>query len=224
MSGNGNRRELVAAGLKTPGAAAVAGILFAVLMIAALVLLRLAVPGTLAEEGRWLQTGRRQVVLALNLVPFAGIAFLWFLGVLRDKLGAREDKFFATVFLGSGLMFLGMLFVSAAAVGGVLLASNTDPTVMMQSQAFGFARGLSYELMHVYAFRMAAVFMISTSTLAVRIGFVPRWIALLGYLGALTIMFLSSAIDTVVFGFPLWVLLVSTSILIENYRRPAQPV
>lgn len=33
----------------------------------------------------------------------AGIAFLWFIGVIRDRSGAHEDRFFATVFLGSGL-------------------------------------------------------------------------------------------------------------------------
>ena len=70
------------------------------------------------ELAAWLRQSARRVTLALNLVPFAGIAFMWFLGVLRDRLGALEDKFFATVFLGSGLMFLGMLFVAASAGGG----------------------------------------------------------------------------------------------------------
>jgi hypothetical protein len=55
--------------------------------------------------------------LALYLVPFAGIAFLWFIGVLRDRLGELEDRFFATVFFGSGLLFLAMLFASAAVAG-----------------------------------------------------------------------------------------------------------
>lgn len=48
------------------------------------------------------------MLLALGLVPFAGIAFLWFIGVLRDRVGVAEDRFFATVFLGSGLLFVGM--------------------------------------------------------------------------------------------------------------------
>jgi hypothetical protein len=55
------------------------------------------------ETGAWLKTSSNKVGLALNLVPFAGIAFLWFIGVLRDRLGELEDRFFATVFLGSGL-------------------------------------------------------------------------------------------------------------------------
>ena len=53
------------------------------------------------------------MTLALNIIPFAGIAFLWFMGVLRDRFGQQEDRFFATVFLGSGLLFLAMLFAAS---------------------------------------------------------------------------------------------------------------
>ena len=77
--------------LRTPRAAAVAGIIFSVLLITALVLLRISVPAHPAVAGAWLTDSRRRaaVVIALNLVPFAGIAFLWFVGVLRDRIGER---------------------------------------------------------------------------------------------------------------------------------------
>ena len=61
----------------------------------------------------WRKTSSNTVALGLNPVPFAGIAFLWFIGVLRDRLGEFEDRFFSTVFLGSGFLFLAMLFASA---------------------------------------------------------------------------------------------------------------
>ena len=112
--------SLVRTGMRTPRAAAIAGIVFAVLLIASLWLLRLSTPANPLEVGSWLSESSERVNLALNLIPFAGVAFMWFLGVLRDRLGPREDKFFATVFLGSGLMFLGMLFVAAAAGGGLI--------------------------------------------------------------------------------------------------------
>ncbi|MGH7122085.1 MAG: hypothetical protein ACREFP_24340, partial [Acetobacteraceae bacterium] len=98
------RPTLVREGLRTPRAAALAGILFSLLLMLSLLLLRLSVPADPHEAGTWLQTSVQRVSIALNLVPFAGVAFMWFLGVLRDRLGAREDRFFATVFLGSGLM------------------------------------------------------------------------------------------------------------------------
>ena len=111
--------------LRTPRAAAVAGIVFSVLMITALVLLRISAPAHPGAGGQWLtDSGRRAAVaVALNLVPFAGIAFLWFIGVLRDRIGEREDRFFATVFLGSGLLFVAMIFVAAAVAGAVIAAA-----------------------------------------------------------------------------------------------------
>src|SRR5947207_3795730 len=113
--------------LRTPRAAAVAGIVFSVLASAAFVLLRLSVPAHPGVTGAWLtDSGRRAAVaVALNLVPFAGIAFLWFIGVLRDRIGQREDRFFATVFLGSGLLFVAMLFVAAAVAGGLIAIASS---------------------------------------------------------------------------------------------------
>jgi hypothetical protein len=114
------QRTLTRAGLKTPRAAAIAGMPFSVLLIVVFWLLRSAVPADPREPGSWLDIGSGRIALDLNLVPFAGIAFLWFIGVLRDRLGAHEDRFFAMVFFGRGLLFLAMLF---AALAGALITS-----------------------------------------------------------------------------------------------------
>src|SRR6516165_10479030 len=118
-----DRDGLMGRPLRTPRAAAIAGVLFALLLAATLALIRLATPSDAGEVGAWLNdpSRKRMIVLALNLVPFAGIAFVWFIGVVRDRIGQREDRFFATVFLGSGLLFVAMLFVGAA--GGGLIAT-----------------------------------------------------------------------------------------------------
>ena len=123
--------------LKTPKAAAIAGIAFSVLLITIFWLLRRSVPADPLDPGMWLATESKTVALALNLVPFAGVAFLWFIGVLRDRLGEQEDRFFATVFLGSALLFLAMLFAAAAITGAVILvASSADPNEMINSPTF----------------------------------------------------------------------------------------
>ena len=146
--------SLTAMRLRAPRAAAIAGILFAVLLITSFVLLRRSVPADPLEAGAWLETNANSVTTALNLLPFAGIAFLWFIGVLRDRLGEREDRFFATVFLGSGLLFLAMLFMSAAMVGGLIIAYTADPTRIVGSTTFSSARAIAYEIMNIYAIKM----------------------------------------------------------------------
>ena len=125
--------DLIRARLKTPRAAAIAGILFSVLLIAGLLLFRLSVRADPLEAGAWLRTSSNTIALGLNLVPFAGIAFLWFIGVLRDRLGELEDRFFATVFLGSGLLFLAMLFASAATGGGIIISYSAKPAELLGS-------------------------------------------------------------------------------------------
>lgn len=214
--------DLIRGRLKTPRAAAIAGILFSVLLIAGLLLFRLSVPADPLEAGAWLKTSSNTLALGFNLVPFAGIAFLWFIGVLRDRLGELEDRFFATVFLGSGLLFLAMLFATAATGGGIILAYAAKPAELLGSPTFTFARAVTYEIMNLYAVKMAAVFMFSTSTLAIRTGIIARWIAFLGYAFALFLLLSGRYVEWILMLFPLWVLLVSIYILIDNLRRLPQ--
>ena len=204
--------------LRTPKAAAVAGILFSVLLAIAFVLLRISVPADPLEPGAWLRTSSGTVLVALNIIPFAGIAFLWFIGVLRDRLGQREDRFFATVFFGSGLLFLAMLFAASAMVGALILVFREQPDELVNAAAFRFARATIYSLINIYMIKMAAVFIISTSTVAVYTGFSPRWIALLGYVLAAIVLLGSGYMTWSFVVFPIWVLLVSCNILIDNLR------
>ncbi len=164
--------------IRTPRAAAIAGIAFAVLLTTALILVRIAVPHDPGDAGTWLTNdGKRSaVILAMNLLPFAGIAFLWFIGVVRDRIGQGEDRFFATVFLGSGLLFIAMLFATGAVAGGLLLSSEQRPP----PGVWTFGRHVTYTLLTVYAMRMAAVFTISTTTIATRLGLAPRWLSASG--------------------------------------------
>jgi hypothetical protein len=214
---------LVRAALRTPRAAAIAGILFSLLLLASFWLLQLSVPQGRVEVGEWLKTGSERIVVALNLVPLAGVAFLWFLGVLRDRLGAMEDKFFASVFLGSGLLFLGMLFVAAAA-GGALVAAYAAQSKAADSSGVVFARAFTYDVMNIYALKMAAAFMTATSTLALRTNITAGWIAWLGYASAAFVFIGSSYLDWTFFVFPVWVSLVSTYILVDNLATSRQAV
>ena len=211
---------LTQARLRTPNAAAVAGVVFSSLLIAAFWLLRTSVPADPQEPGAWLRTSSKSVAFAMNLVPFAGIAFLWFIGVLRDRLGRLEDRFFATVFFGSGLLFLSMLFFASATVGGILLAFATQPAEMIDSATFHFARAAVYAAINIYMIKMASVFMITTSTIALYTRITPHWLAILGFALALLLLFGSYYISWSFVVFPVWVFLISICILLENFRRP----
>lgn len=218
---NSDQARLTQAHLRTPRAAAVAGILFSVLLFAVFWLMRLSIPGDPFEPGAWLEGNLTYVALAMNLVPFAGVAFLWFVGVLRDRLGAREDQFFATVFLGSGLLLLAMLFAAAAVFGAIIIAFHSDPGALENSPTFHFGRGLAYGMINIYLVKTASVFMITTSTIALYTHLTPRWLALGGYVIAIILLIGSYYLDWSLLVFPFWVLLISLSILWEKEAAPS---
>ena len=204
--------------LKAPRVGAIAGIVFSILFIISLALIRVSVPASPGDAGNWLSSSANSIGLALNLLPVAGIAFMWFIGVLRNRVGAREDQFFATVFLGSGLLFLAMVFASFGVAGGLMMAYKAIPDKLMDSGIYTFARTVAYQFGNVYAIRMAGVFMMSTCTLAIRVGMFPRWMAFLGFALALLLLLRSGRLNWDPLVFPLWVLVISVFVLLTNLR------
>jgi hypothetical protein len=218
-------KSRIYARLRAPKAAAIAGIVFAILLFISLVLLLIALPENPQDSMAWLTTNRNNLLLALNLIPFAGIAFLWFMGVVRDYLGDKEDQFFATVFFGSGLLFLATLFIATALTGTIILLSGSQPDLRIAFSIYDLGWTFSRNLMYIYAIKMAGVFMISTSSLFIRTSAFPRWIPLLGFFLAATMIFRIRQIDRVgwVFlCFPLWILLVSLYILVVHYQKRSE--
>jgi hypothetical protein len=204
--------------LRTPRAAAVAGILFALLLGISYSLMRISIPADPADGGRWLEERANTVILALSLAPFAGIAFLWFIGVVRDRIGQFEDRFFSSVFFGSGLLYLAMMFVSAALAGSLLSTYAIIPAQLVDSGIYTFGRAIMWQISNIYAIRMAGVFMISLGTIWVRTHTMPRWLVFLTYGLALVLLVSIGYSLWVTLIFPGWVLIISVYILALNLR------
>lgn len=198
-------------------AAAASGVAFAALFVTSLVLLRITVPADPHDPGQWLTDAlhRHQVRVALNLVPFAGLAFLWFMAVLWERLRLNEGRFVTPVFLGSGLLFVAMLFTAAAAAQGVLNAFGIESRLLLQSDAYRVSRGTVYGLMNPFGIRMAAVFMFVTSSLGLRAGVFPKWIATAGFLCGAVLLVIITDFAWVAVVFPCWVLLLSLWMLVK---------
>jgi hypothetical protein len=205
--------------LKSPRSAAIAGIIFSALYGTSMVLINISLPHEPAAGFSWLETDVRTVTLALNLIPYAGIAFLWFIGVIRDLLSDMEDRLFATVFLGSGLLFLALTFMGAALAGGLLSSYAIESSVLVQSGVLTYSRKVIYHIFNIYAIRMAGVFMISLATIWLRTGLMHRGWAFLTYILALVLLLSIDYSFWVTLIFPGWVLVISVYILIRNLRN-----
>jgi hypothetical protein len=206
--------------LTTPRTAAIAGILFGLLFSASLVLMRTAIPQDIATDTTWITTGSSRISIALGLMPFAGIAYLWFIGVVRDRLGEFEDKFFSTVFFGSSLVFIGLVFISMAIAGGILA---TYPVISKETPDYTviyFARALMLHISNVYALRMAGVTMISLGTIWMRTGLMPRWLAVVTFSLALVLLVVVNFSPWFTLTYPAWVTLISLYILWMRLTHP----
>jgi len=212
--------RLIRREVRSPRSAALAGILFSLLTMASMLLLYNAVMVSPADIGsEWLETWSGAASVVLVLVPFAGIAFLWFTGVIRDLLGDQEDRFFATVFLGSGIILVVMMYTWAAAFGAVFGTYVVAAEVSVGSDIYIFGSILMNQIMGNYFLRMAAVYMLSIGSLWTRTKAVPRWLIIVTLLVGLGFLLFASWIRAARFVFPAWVLLVSVYILVLNYRR-----
>jgi hypothetical protein len=196
--------------LSTPRAAAVAGVLFSLLFGTALVLIRLALPEGAEPGTQWLAGGGANLKIAAMIMPFAGILFLWFMGVVRDGLGRYEDKFFSTVFIGSGLLFLAMMFLAAGVGAGL---ERSDAAAHPDVATFG--QMVLLAISKTYALRMAAVFMISLATIWLKTGLMPRWLVGVTYVVAAGLLLASDISMWLTLAFPIWVLVVSILLLVR---------
>ena len=204
-------------GARSLRAAGVAGILFAILYTASLLLLVGRQPATasVAALAAWIQESEQRWYIGLQMIPFAGIAFLWFVATIRNRIGRREDQFLATVFIGSGLLFVAMTFVGgAAAAAPVTLKSLSG--IAVDADAATIGRGIAYALYFVYGIKMAAVFILVSSTIGLRSGALPRWFCLLGYPTAVALLLVVFVSEYIVFVFPIWVTATSLILIVER--------
>ena len=212
--------QLVQREVRSPRSAALAGILYSILIITSMILLRTGAIVDPAEIGSdWLEARSAEASVDLVLIPFAGIAFLWFTGVMRDLLGELEDKFFATVFLGSGLIMVAMMFVWAAAFGAIFGTYQAVAGALTDFDVFIYAIAFTNEIIGNYFLRMAAVYMLSIGSLWTRTKAVSRWLSIVTYIVALAFLLFAGGLRWARFIFPAWVMLVSIYILILNYRH-----
>jgi hypothetical protein len=214
------KESLVRREIRSPRSAAFAGIGYSILMITGMIITTTIARVRLEDITlELIESWSRKASLVIILVPFAGIAFLWFTGVIRDLLGEREDRFFATLFLSSGIIQVVLLFLWGAIFGAVMIARTMTTIGLIDNGIYIFSFALMNEIIGNYALRMAGVYMTAINSLWSKTGLMPRWMTITTYILALGFLVAAERIREARFLFPIWVFVVSVYILILNFRR-----
>jgi hypothetical protein len=139
---------------------------------------------------------------------------------LRHRIGRREDQFFATVLLGSGLLFVAMLVAAGAAAAAAAVA--TERSDRSSYDAFLFGRSIARALFFVFAVKMAAAFMLVASTIGRRTEVFPRWFTIVGAVTGIGLLLTVTVFEPVALAFPLWVAILSVLLLRARSAAPVE--
>jgi len=209
--------------IRSVKSAAIAGVIYSILAIAALLLLR-GLPAA-GESGAipaaWIEDplNQAELIVGLNLASISSVAFLWFVAVIRKRMGDKEDKFFSTVFLGSALVYIGIWLVAAAAIASIAVAYQRFDDASLSTDSVTFVLGFSEALVLVVGTRLQGVFVLTTSTLILRTDMLPSWLAYVGYVAGSIMVLIPMISEPVGLAFPLWVLVVSVTMLIAKSKQ-----
>jgi hypothetical protein len=184
-------------------------------------------PGAGSPDAEFIEfyssVGRRRLTLiSLYLMPFAGIAFIWFIVALRMWVSGqvrRENLLLSNIQLVSGILFIGMFFAAAAAYSAMAASiefagGRIDTVAARNFPLYGSA------LLFVFAMRMAAMFVFTTSSIGRSAGILPRWFTYAGYAVGLFLLLSATFSRALVLVFPVWVLVLCTLLLLRARHIP----
>jgi len=175
-----------------------------------------APPSGISQE--WLESHADHASIAIAFIPFVGISSLWFTGVLRDWVDDKEDRFFSTIFFGSAILIVGMLFIWAAAFGAMFNTYLAAKGGVINRDIYVFGHAFLREILGDFALRMMGVYMTAIATIWRHTKVMPRWILVITYIFAVAFIIYAAKVPEARFFFPSWVLLVSFYILVYNLR------
>ncbi|HMR95900.1 MAG TPA: hypothetical protein PKE05_10200 [Microthrixaceae bacterium] len=204
--------------------AALAGVIFAALFVAGWLLTQQSPPLEAPRDElvryytdpdqRW-----ASVAAGLYVIPFAAIAFIWFMAALRDRYlrsGGRENVLLSTAQLVSGSLYVMALFSSAAVELALVWMADQPPDANFDVDAARTMVAFGAALSQIVALRTGAVFIAISTTRAMRSGLFPRWYGVLSTIGALLLMFTYTTFPLTGMLMPIWVIVTSALVMVRR--------
>lgn len=198
--------------------AAVMGVVFSGLFVAALVLIDRA-PHLGASDAVYsafyASNGDSLIVaVGLYLVPLAGIAFLWFATAVRsvlDAIGHEPSAMANGLNLLSVALFVSMLFAGTAAVAAPAFGSTIANAPVVAPDTARALAAVGYGLVFVFA--------LTTTTLLRGAGVLGKISSLIAYLCGAYLLLTATYHPASLLVLPAWVLLISAALVLHERRE-----
>ncbi|MFL6243193.1 MAG: hypothetical protein ACJ73V_09240 [Acidimicrobiia bacterium] len=208
----GNTRS----GLRAGG---IAAIVFAVLFVVGFLLVSDTPDGD-ESNLKWLRyfadgDNRRMIVIGAIVLALAAVAFLVFLGVLRERLrgAATGAEWVGTTAFASGLLFVAMLAVAALGTGSVSASVEFgDAPVVRDADVLRTFESLGIGALVLFGAAAAGLLIITTSIAGGRAALLPRWLVIAGYVAGVIVL-LGGLFFIPLVLFVLWMLVVGVVML-----------
>ena len=159
-------------------------------------------------------------VAGLYLLPFAAIAFLWFIVALRGWIRGtqqRRNLLISDLQLGAGAVFTALFLVGAGAIATAIVVAQTESDQLTAESLLALS-GFGSTVVTVMGIRMAAIFVIATASLGMTTGVLPRWFNLTSYAFGIVLMLTPVVATWLAMAFPLWVIVLSLALLVHIAR------
>jgi hypothetical protein len=203
----------------------ISGIVFVVLLIAGFSLDN--TPSDQASAATYatfysLSGNRTQLLIEAYLLAFAAMAFLVFLVTLQSRARRLEGdvSVLSTLITAGGLLFAATLLVLGTALGAIPSAVTVGNQPVPPGALARFMPQLGDTAFFLFGMVSAAFMVTVTSLAALRLGFLPRWLAWTGFVVAALLLLSLTFFPAI--ALPLWVLAVSIVLLRQPSGQPAR--
>jgi hypothetical protein len=160
---------------------------------------------------------RVTVIVGAFILAFCGLFLLWFAAGLRQRLRLAEggEGRLSNVALGGAVLLIGLLWVGASLLAAIPAAESLGGVNALTVSDVGrFLPQAGFGAILLFSMFGAIAMIDATSVVIWRTDVLPRWLAWLGFVCGVVLLF--GVVFLPMIALPIW--LIATSIVL--YRRP----
>jgi hypothetical protein len=165
---------------------------------------------------------RVEVICGAYFLAFCALFLVWFGAGIRRRLLAAGSGRLADIALGGAVLCAGLIAVGAAAVASVPAGQSLGGSPLSTADIARFLPSIGFGAILLFAMFGAIALIDAVSIVIYRTGILPRWLAWLGFLCAIVLLF--GVVFFPIVALPIWLLAISIALLRRGPPAATAPV